>query len=125
MRLNDPLCEACPNKIMKSGKDKKIQCPALCLPMVWINGRTGRKENLLKEPLKDREYEDYNQVLARLIASKKENHIEAIRNIPDLTMRAVAAMLWADISITEISKLTHKHRSTFYKKIASYLNNIK
>ncbi len=125
MKLNDPLCADCPNKLMKNGKKEKIPCPALCLPMIWINGRCSRKENLLKEPLKERIYEDYNLVLSKLIAGKRENHIEQIRAIPDIEMRAIAAMLWADISITEISQITKKHRDTFYKKIASFINNNK
>jgi hypothetical protein len=124
MKLNDPLCEQCPNKVMKD-KKQKIRCPALCLPMIWINGRTGRKENLLRKPLEERPYEDYNDILSKLIAQKRENHIEAIRNIEDITIRALAAMLWADISMAEIAKITRTNRTTFYKKIASFTKDIK
>jgi hypothetical protein len=93
--------------------------------MIWINGRTGRKENLLKKPLEERPYEDYNDILSRLIEQKRENHIEAIRNIEDITIRALAAMLWADISMAEIAKITRTNRTTFYKKIASFTKDIK
>jgi hypothetical protein len=132
MKLHDPLCAGCQNKMIyyattnKEGKieEKKIPCPHICPPIQWINGKSPRKENLLKDPEHEerRQRQDYNAVLAKLIKQKKINHIEEIREISNLTMRAIACMLWADISITDIAKITHCHRDTFYKKIASYRN---
>jgi hypothetical protein len=108
-------------------QEKEIPCPNICRPMMWINGKEPRKENLLQDPNHEerRERQDYNAVLAKLIKQRQTNHIEEIREMDDLTMRAIACMLWADISITDIARITHSHRDTFYKKIASYRNKIK
>lgn len=134
MKLNDPLCSACPNKIIHysykdhngNHQDKEIPCPNLCLPMTWVNGRAARKENLLEDPDQEerKQRRDYNDVLANLIERRQENHIEKIRDIDDIMIRAIACMLWADISVIEISSITHIKKDTLYKRMARYKNKI-
>lgn len=125
-RSAPPICSKCEAEIKgvpKLGHDELClkcrnvgKCEHLCLPMQWIDGTTERKEKLLKQPVTDLyDYPDYNSTLHELIRSKQTDHIEDIRNIPDMRIRAIISMLNAHLSITYISTLIKCNRGTIYK----------
>lgn len=127
--LNDPICEYCPNKLIKFYTDDAefdMPCPNLCYPLTWIDGDVSRKERLLKHPEREdrKARENYNDVINKLSKEKSKNHIEQIWAINDITMRAIAAMLWARISIQAISELLQISRQAVYKKMGKYAKNI-
>lgn len=120
MKLNDPICSACPNKFIKY-KDKKIPCPHLCLPLQWVNGNKARKEPLFedikKKPPASR---DYNITLSELI-DDKQTALERISEIPGIKKRAIASMLIVNISRQDVADLL----SMSYKQITRIINNHK
>lgn len=104
---HDELCQACQNK---------GQCEFICLPMKWIDGNIERREKLLNDDHIDESMmENYNETLHERIRAKQLDRMEEIRTIKDIKIRAVAALLSAEISITDISKLFQNNRSSVYK----------
>jgi predicted DNA-binding protein YlxM (UPF0122 family) len=93
--------------------------------MQWIDGRVPLKEKLLKDPaIRDKiPIQDYNNVISNLITKKNKNHIDEIRNIHDLTVRAISCMLWADISIKQIAPILKMSRQSVYKKMKHFIND--
>lgn len=85
--------------------------------MAWIDGNKELKEKILKYPLESRAYTDYNGVLAQLIDGHNADHIDNIRALPDIRIRAIAAMLYADISLSDISRLLNADRANLYRHI--------
>ena len=112
----DELCSDCPNRIISHGKIK-IPCKHPCTPMRWIDGNKELKEKILKYPLESHAYSDYNNVLSQLIDGYNTDHIDNIRELPDIRIRAIAAMLYADISLSDISRMLHVNRSNLYRNI--------
>jgi hypothetical protein len=113
----DELCKKCVNiKVCKGS------CPVL----LFIDGRSETRELILNNPdqIEKCSSTDYKEVISNLMEKRAENHINEIRDIEDLNIRAMACMIWADISISEISKIIKIHRSSCYKKIASYIKDI-
>jgi hypothetical protein len=113
----DELCKHCINiKVCKGS------CPVLS----FIDGRSETRELILNNPEQIEQYsnKDYKEVINGLMERRAENHIDAIRDIQDLNIRAMACMIWADISINQISKIIKIHRSSCYKKIASFIKDI-
>ncbi len=109
---HDPdLCRYCQNK---------GRCLYMCVPMKWIDGNVARKETLLNDPIDEHDLKDYNHTLHKLIRGKQVDNGEAIRLIPDLTIRAIAAMLNADMTITEISDILQVSRQAIYKTLRVY-----
>ena len=113
----DELCQGCINI--------KV-CKGLCPVMKFIDGRSETRELILDHPhqLENCDSRDYKEVICSLMDKRQENHIEDIRAINDLNIRAIACMIWADISINEISKIIKMHRVSCYKKIASFIKDI-
>lgn len=113
----DELCQNCVNI--------KV-CKGLCPVMMFIDGRAETRELILDHPnqLENCETRDYKEVICSLMDKRQANHIEDIRAISDLNIRAMACMIWADISINEISKIIKIHRVSCYKKIASFIKDI-
>jgi hypothetical protein len=84
MKLRDDVCATCCNKDI---------CKNLCPPLIWINGRTARREPLIqdfKNPFL--ESKDYNQTLAEKI-DDMQSRFEFVAEIKDEKIRAIASML--------------------------------
>jgi hypothetical protein len=85
-----------------------------------INGKYRRREPLLRYPIDAIESADYNEILARLITDKQTDNIDAIRAISDFRVRAVAAMLYADLSVRDIARVLRQTARNIYRMIDVY-----
>lgn len=120
--MNDPICTYCRNRATKVSffvngvrVEKKISCQNPCAPLTWINGRVPRKEPLLEDPREIYSQPDYNETLHNIIRAKQSDHITEIREIKDNKIRAIASMLYANMSVNQISRLLKCHRKTVYR----------
>jgi hypothetical protein len=75
---------------------------------------------LLTDPIEALPSGNYNLTLHNRIRAKQIDNGEAIRAIPDLTVRAIAAMLDAELSVKDISNIIQVSRQAIYKTIQVY-----
>ena len=109
--MRDPICKPCPNR---------KACKGLCPPLQWVNGNVARKEPLLKHSIDSMKAQDYKPLLSDLIRSRQEDRIDEIRCVDDITIRAIAAMCYADISMSDIIGLMTLSRTAIYQKIRDF-----
>jgi hypothetical protein len=69
------------------------------------------------------ETENYNETLHRLIRAKQAESIDDIRDIPDITIRAIAALLYGHISVIQIAGIMQRTPKTIYNRIEMYLQD--
>jgi hypothetical protein len=95
----DELCTAleCPNI---------PTCTALCPPLTWIDGNKETVEKIMNDPDNDHcEFRDYNLTLSQLM-KERDPGIEQIRQIENVRLRAIAAMIYANLSVGQMSAIT-------------------
>jgi len=61
------------------------------------------------------QYEDYNKVLAELIESGRGDFLNDVLEIEDTKKRAIAALLYAKISISDIAAIFKLNRKTIQR----------
>lgn len=109
-----------PDDICKQCRHKK-RCRSLCAPLEWIDGNVELQEKLLNNPYDDRHCtEDYNAVLARVIKNVNQNNnniILQIRSLRDTRLKAIAAMVHAEMSVSSIAEIVHISKSHVYKTL--------
>jgi hypothetical protein len=98
-KLHDPVCAGCKNI---------SSCTEPCPPVRWIDGSTApRREPLLRDVVSDRSptsARDYNSLLADALRART-GRMEDIREITNIRVRAIAAMVYVDITIGEIADI--------------------
>jgi hypothetical protein len=82
--------------------------------MVWVNGNVPRREPLLSRPIDTGICSDYNDALHRYMRTTEERR-EEIMEIVNVKKRAIAALLYVDISVTDIGKLLGLSRGKIYR----------
>ena len=94
---------------------KHRNCTTPCLPveLYAVNGCSNLKEALYNS----QEYEiyDYKDILSA--NQPNTYHMNCIRSIKNTVVRAVLAMLYAKVSITDISTLLNIDRGTIYWQV--------
>ena len=101
-------CDQCANR------------PTCKYPCYYLAQELAGLEVHRRGPLSKREpTEDYKALIARIISQKAENLTSEIREIPDMRLRGIAAMLNADMPVREIVRL-RLSKSTLYQHIKKY-----
>ena len=104
----DPLCDTCPNKIIKymdNGEEKEMPCQGLCPPMQWIDGNAASKETLMADlNTKDMEYRDYKDSLIEMM-EHKQARIESALDFTKARHKAISILLLTGMTQKDISKL--------------------
>ena len=101
--MHDDICLQCKNRLIKY-KDQILECPFPCAPITWINGNKPLREPLIEDLRLHGELVDYNIALSELIEDHHQR-IDYIMDIPDIRLRAIAAMLAVKIKKKDIAKL--------------------
>ena len=99
-KIDDELCQGCPNN-----NKKQPTCKGLCPPMRFINGNVQSREVLLTDiNTKEMEYRDYKDDLIEMIENRQARVNRAI-DIPEVRQRAISILLLAGITQKDISNL--------------------
>jgi len=118
-KFKDPVCQRCSHK----------RCRTPCAPLVWIDGRVPRQERLSRDLFTENNIaeKDYNEVLAERITDYN-NKIDKIKDIPDKTTRAIAALIAVKLTkkdISEIFHISYRHFFRINKKAGRFIRQNK
>ena len=105
---DDPICESCPNRIIKYIVDQielEIPCQGTCPPMQWIDGNTASKETLMSDlNTTEMEYRDYKDSLIEMM-EHRQARIENATDLRNIKHKAVSILLFAGITQKDIATL--------------------
>ena len=104
-----PICQQCVDK---------AHCSSLCNGIdILANGNIPCKEILLSDPYDDHHTNrDYNKVLAE-VQTAQSITIEQIRDIDSLQLKSIAALLYADMSVSQVALQLNISPSYIYRLI--------
>ncbi len=112
---HDPICRHCD----PSRREFCSRQPRPCAPVAWIDGNAARREPLLRDMAGDHDHNpiaarDYKTVLADALRART-GRIEDIRQIENMQIRSVAALLYAEVPVVEVARIFGVSRRTVYR----------
>jgi hypothetical protein len=111
------------DKEICAGCKNKGRCESPCSPLNWIDGNVPRRENFINEAMLKFNHPDYKDVLYDLSCHKNpQDRREDIKQITDIRIRAICAMLAVDIPKAEIASLLSISRVHLYRLLRPMLH---